>query len=621
MEPVQNADVFASGKITWYLNHRGDNTETIWYQNVDNDKAHDAYPVLDSKSSVVYACGAADEEVAAAYTNIMDADSDSHDMTWNHTAEQHWQTCKRCGAETAKKAHDLGEWTAVRTATASLPGIEQRSCADCGFTEQRSVYVNAAEDKLDDTAVGDVIKSVEVENGAPATTMNTSKSDLMNGVLTEDEINSVIAGENAHIRLAVKPLADADIPTEDKSAVESKAAETVGTDAEITYLDISLFKQMTGRAEEQIYKTDTPISITVTVPEDIRTAADGMRRTFYMLRTHAEDGNTECVVINGAYDSTTGAFTFTSDRFSTYALVYKDTRRSSGSHSSSSGAATAYPVDVKSATNGSVKADKSSASKGTTVTITVTPDKGYEMDKLTVTDKDGNNISVTSKGSGQYTFTMPASSVSITVAFAETDWELAYRNCPKDNTCPIWPFTDAKTTEWYHDGVHFCLENNLMIGYGGNIFKPGNSTSRAMLTVMLWRLNGSPTANYAMSFSDVDAGEWYTEAVRWAAANNIVTGFTDGKFRPDEDITREQMAAVLYRYARSKNYDVSAGEDTNILSYSDAASVSEYAIPAMQWACGSGMIQGSNNRLDPKNSTTRAQMASMMMRFCAEIVK
>ena len=192
----------------------------------------------------------------------------------------------------------------------------------------------------------------------------------------------------------------------------------------------------------------------------------------------------------------------------------------------------------------------------------------------------------------------------------ETDRNLAYRDCPKDNTCPIWPFTDAKPTDWYHDDVHFCLETKLMVGYGANTFKPNSSTSRAMLTVMLWRLGGSPTFNYAMQFSDVDSGKWYTEAVRWAASTNVVTGFTDGTFRPDSAVTREQMAAVLYRYAQSKDYDVSVGENTNILSYADA-----YAIPAMQWACGSGMIQGANGSLNPINSTTRDQLASIIRKI------
>ena len=309
--------------------------------------------------------------------------------------------------------------------------------------------------------------------------------------------------------------------------------------------------------------------------------------------------------------------------FSTYAIGY--TTKSSGGHTSGGSTATTYPVDVKSVTNGTIKADKSTASKDSTVTITVTPDKGYELGKLTVIDKNGKTISVTAKGNGQYTFTMPASGVTVTASFVETDWNLAYRNCPKDSTCPIWPFTDAKTTDWYHDGVHFCLENGLMVGYGNNIFQPDAGTTRAMIAVMLWRLNGSPVVNYAMNFDDVKADAWYTEAIRWAASEGVAAGYGNGKFGPDDTMTREQMVTILWRYAQYKGYDVSVGEDTNILSYDDATTVAQYAIPAMQWACGSGMVagktQGSGMILDPKGSTTRAQMATMMMRFCAEIVK
>ena len=255
------------------------------------------------------------------------------------------------------------------------------------------------------------------------------------------------------------------------------------------------------------------------------------------------------------------------------------------------------------------------------MTITVSPDKGYELGKLTVTDKDGKTIPVTAKGNGKYTFTMPAGKVTVAASFSAADWTLSYRDCPKDKTCPIYPFTDAKTTDWYHDGVHFCLENKLMVGYGDNSFQPNSGTSRAMIAAMLWRLNGSPAAKSDVSFTDVPNGKWYTEAIRWAASEGVAQGYGNGTFGPNDTMTREQMATILYRYAKNSGYDVSVGENTNILSYSDAADVAEYAIPAMQWACGSGMVQGSGNALQPKNSTTRAQMATMMMRFCAEIVK
>ena len=222
---------------------------------------------------------------------------------------------------------------------------------------------------------------------------------------------------------------------------------------------------------------------------------------------------------------------------------------------------------------------------------------------------------------------MPAGTVTIKGTFKSAEWNIGYVDCPKDNTCPIWPYTDAKTTDWYHDGVHFCLENGLMVGYGDNIFQPNAPTTRAMLIVMLWRLNGSPVVNYALDFADVKEGTWYTEAVRWAKSEGVAGGYGNGKFGPDDTLTREQMVTMLFRYARYKGYDVSVGEDTNILSFDDATTVAEYAIPAMQWACGSGVVggkdaaDGSGLILDPKGSTTRAQMATMVMRFCAEIVK
>ena len=310
-------------------------------------------------------------------------------------------------------------------------------------------------------------------------------------------------------------------------------------------------------------------------------------------------------------------------KFSTYAIGY--TVPSSGG--SGGGSSTSYPVTIPDSTpdGGKISVSPKSATKGSTVTITVAPDDGYELDKLSVKDKNGKEIAVTAKGNGKYTFTMPAGKVTIEVTFKSAEWNTDYVDCPKDNTCPIWPYADSKTTDWYHDGVHYCLDEGLMNGVGDGKFAPGVSTSRAMLVTMLWRLEGSPVVNYAMDFEDVANGVWYTEAVRWAASEDIVGGYGNGCFGPADTLTREQAVAILWRYARYKNYDVSVGEDTNILSYGDAESVSEWAIPAMQWACGSGMIEGIEGAngmiLDPKGSTTRAQMATMMMRFCAEIVK
>ncbi len=178
------------------------------------------------------------------------------------------------------------------------------------------------------------------------------------------------------------------------------------------------------------------------------------------------------------------------------------------------------------------------------------------------------------------------------------------------------PFTDAAADAWYYDAVDYVYQNGLMTGTSATTFAPDGTMTRAMLVTILHRQAGAPQVNYALPFDDVAEGAWYSEAVRWAASEGIVTGTSATAFEPNAPITREQFAAILYRYAQKTGADVSAGEDTNILSYADALDVSEYAVPAMQWACGAGVIQGSGANLNPKDGATRAEAAAMLMRFC-----
>ena len=212
------------------------------------------------------------------------------------------------------------------------------------------------------------------------------------------------------------------------------------------------------------------------------------------------------------------------------------------------------------------------------------------------------------------------------IAYSEEDAQAgSCRVCPKDETCPIHPYSDTSTTAWYHDGVHYCIEKGLMKGIGEAEFAPGMITSRAMIATILWRMEGAPVADYAMTFKDVAEGKWYTEAIRWAQSVGVVEGYNADTFGPNNTITREQMATILWRYCKYKNIDVSVGEDTNILSFADAADVSGWAMEAMQWACGSGMIQGIEKDgvmyLDPQGDAVRSQSATMIYRFCVEIMK
>ena len=184
------------------------------------------------------------------------------------------------------------------------------------------------------------------------------------------------------------------------------------------------------------------------------------------------------------------------------------------------------------------------------------------------------------------------------------------------------PFRDVPENAWYADAAAYVYKHGLMAGTSATTFAPDMTTSRAMIVTILWRLASSPQVDYLMDYSDVDPTAYYGEAIRWATSEGIVGGYGGGVFGPDDPITREQLATMLWRYAQTEDYDVSVGEDTNILSYTDAFDVAEYAIPAMQWACGAGVINGTGDgsTLSPQGEATRAQAAVMLMRFCEEYV-
>lgn len=182
------------------------------------------------------------------------------------------------------------------------------------------------------------------------------------------------------------------------------------------------------------------------------------------------------------------------------------------------------------------------------------------------------------------------------------------------------PFTDVASGSWYYDSVAYVYEQGLMGGTGEGRFSPDLTTSRAMIVTILYRLEGSPAVSGGASFADVTAGQWHSDGVAWASANGIVTGYSNGSFGPDDTITREQMAAILYRYARYKGYDLSA--QAALDGYADAAQVSAYAADAMKWAVGSGLITGtSGTTLSPAGSATRAQAAVILARFCQTLAQ
>ena len=207
----------------------------------------------------------------------------------------------------------------------------------------------------------------------------------------------------------------------------------------------------------------------------------------------------------------------------------------------------------------------------------------------------------------------------------ELDSSAAYTVCAKDDSCPLVAFGDLTATAWYHDGVHYCVEKGLMHGISADKFLPDGSVTRAQLAAILWRLEGNPAPVSTADFSDVADGAWYAVAVRWAADSGVVKGYADGRFRPNDAVTREQMATLLYRFAGYKGYDGGIGGDTDILRFVDGATVSGYAVPAMRWACGSGLMTGAQRdggmALAPRDTTTRAQTATLLTRFQSAFAK
>lgn len=401
-----------------------------------------------------------------------------------------------------------------------------------------------------------------------------------------------------------------------KSALRSKVNSAV-TEANTAYLDIVLQ-----------YKNGTDW-VTVTNPADFpeggidvkvlystlsATNAPNSSYNFSVVHMFTTDmsgktvGDTETLTPTKLDDG----ITFRVSSLSPFAIGwYKSTAPSGGGGGGGGAVApTTYDIVIPSALANIVKADKTKAAAGDTVTLTAAGEG-----TLTVTDANGKTVALTDLGSGKYTFKMPSAKVN--VGFKTT----ADQPCDGGKDCPSAPFTDVDTAKWYHLSVDYVLTHKMMNGVSSRAFAPNANLTRGMLVQILYNLEGKPKGT-AANFSDVQADAWHAEAVGWAASNKVVTGYADGTFRPNAAVTREQAAAILYRYAQSKGIDVSVGENTNILSYVDVQQTSEYAIPALQWAVGAGVLNGKNGgRLAPTGTATRAEIAAIMQRWCENIIK
>ena len=258
------------------------------------------------------------------------------------------------------------------------------------------------------------------------------------------------------------------------------------------------------------------------------------------------------------------------------------------------------PTAVQPSEGGTVTVSPSQPERGDKVTIRPAPATGYEVAEVNVTDRNGKPVEVKTNSDGTYSFVQPSGKVKIEVTYkpvkpAETPWSN--------------PFPDVSESAWYYDAVRYAQENGLMSGYGNGNFGPDDQLSRAMLAQILYNKEGRPVVTDS-AFDDVADGAWYADAITWAAANGIVSGYGNGKFGPNDNITREQLAVMLWHYVGSP-----AATDKE-LHFTDADEASGYALEALRWAVENGIINGyGDGRFDPRGSATRAQVAQMLKNF------
>ena len=286
------------------------------------------------------------------------------------------------------------------------------------------------------------------------------------------------------------------------------------------------------------------------------------------------------------------------DAGSNYSITYVAGKLTLSRRSSSSGSVT-YPINVPGKTeNGSVTVSPKSASAGSTVSITVKPDSGYVLETISVTDKNDNDLKLTDKGNGKYTFTMPTSKVEIKVTFMEDNSVLNF-------------FYDVPNDAYYYEAVKWAAENGITGGVGNSLFAPNQPCTRAQIVTFLWRATGSPVVNYLMPFTDVDEGAYYAEAVRWAASTGIVTGLTETTFGTDSVCTRAQAAAMIYRCAQAQGKGFT-GAWMFHLPFTD---VPEWAYESVAWCYMNSVTTGvSETSFAPGNDCTRAQIVTFLWR-------
>ena len=345
---------------------------------------------------------------------------------------------------------------------------------------------------------------------------------------------------------------------------------------------------------------------------------DGGSAATIVVNATVDAGSTVSVTVNGNAVTNLNevplnvgdneiTITVTDDADSTNSTTYtitvnrENASTPGGNPGGNPGGGTSYPVNAPAVDNANVAVNPSPAQPGQTVTITVTPDEGYEASGVTVIGPGNTVVPVNDNGDGTYTFVMPEGGVTVNATVSPAD---------------TFPFVDVPESEYYRSAVEYAYELGLIQGTSATTFGPMLASTRGQVVAILYRLEGEPAVNGSNPFVDATA-DWLQNAVVWASQNGIVEGYSDTVFGPDDTITREQLAAILYRYAGYKGYDTFATADLS--TFDDAGDVASWSQAPLTWAVDKGLIQGSNNLLDPQGNAIRAQLAVILMRFLENV--
>lgn len=445
---------------------------------------------------------------------------------------------------------------------------------------------------------GNISTRVEVTPGSPDVVVGG-----LDGAFTDADKETAASGGTVEIAVKVEQKPESGLAPGEAEQLEDKADGELGL-----FVDISLDKATTpsgGSAYvENGVSSEGLLTIIIPLPTELKD-----KDIYTVVRTDGATGET----LSSEPDELSGEYYELTEDGSALILHVKESGVYAVGGRDHQIVIPTYPPVKTESENGSFAVSPDRPFSGQTVTVTPKPDEGYTVDKVTVTDASGKAVEVRPNGDGTYSFTQPAGAVTITVTFKVlTD----VSECPRDASCPMSGYTDLDMEAWYHDGIHYCLDEGLMDGVGTGLFAPNATTSRAMIVTILWRMQGSPEVDTTETFTDVYPDAWYAKAIAWAVAEGVADGYGEGLFGPNDAITREQLAAMLWRYAARPE------SEGGLSAFADGAEVSVWAQQAMSWAVSLGLINGvDSDRLDPKGQATRAQTATILMRFAQSMTR